>query len=66
MLEIITGLAQNIPASVDSVSTHCKDKTDKPFGVNITFSPTLAPLEYTVIVKALTDGGVKVVETAGF
>ena len=28
--------------------------------------PTLAPLQYTAIVKALIDGGVKVVETAGF
>ena len=66
MLEIITELAQNIPASLDSVSAHCKDITDKPFGVNVTFLPTLTPLEYTAIVKALIDGGVKVVETAGF
>ncbi len=39
--------------------------TDKPFGVNLTFLPSLTPPDYPGLVKAIIDGGVKVVETAG-
>ena len=39
--------------------------TDKPFGVNITFLPSLTPPDYPAIVKAVIEGGVKAVETAG-
>jgi nitronate monooxygenase len=39
--------------------------TDKPFGVNLTILPTLTPPDYPGLVKAVIDGGVKVVETAG-
>ena len=58
-LEIITGLAQNTPASLDSVTAHCKDMTDKPFGENVTLLPTLTPPEFLAIVKALVNGGVE-------
>src|SRR3546814_19560234 len=39
--------------------------TDKPFGVNLTFLPSLTPPDYPGLVKVLFDAGVKVVETAG-
>jgi NAD(P)H-dependent flavin oxidoreductase YrpB (nitropropane dioxygenase family) len=39
--------------------------TDKPFGVNLTFLPGLATPDYPGYVKAIIDGGVKAVETAG-
>jgi NAD(P)H-dependent flavin oxidoreductase YrpB (nitropropane dioxygenase family) len=39
--------------------------TDKPFGVNLTFLPSVNPPDYPGYVKAIIDGGVKVVETAG-
>src|SRR3546814_13221083 len=39
--------------------------TNKPFGVNLPFLPSLTPPEYPGLVKAIIDGGVKVVETAG-
>jgi nitronate monooxygenase len=39
--------------------------TDKPFGVNMTFLPTLTPPDYPAMFQAVIDGGVKVVETAG-
>ena len=39
--------------------------TDKPFGVNITFLPTLSSPDYPGYIKAIVDGGVKIVETAG-
>ena len=39
--------------------------TDKPFGVNLTFLPAVTPPDYPGYIKAIIDGGVKIVETAG-
>jgi nitronate monooxygenase len=39
--------------------------TDKPFAVNLTFLPSLSTPDYPGYVKAIIDGGVKIVETAG-
>ena len=39
--------------------------TDKPFGVNITFLPTLNAPDYPSLIQVIIDAGVKVVETAG-
>ncbi|MEM6410670.1 MAG: nitronate monooxygenase family protein [Pseudomonadota bacterium] len=64
-LGIITGLTQKTPEDLANEIARCKDMTDKPFGVNITFLPSLTPPDYPAIVKAVIDGGVKVVETAG-
>lgn len=64
-LGIITGLTQKTPEDLANEIAKCRDMTDKPFGVNITFLPTLNPPDYPAIVKAVIDGGVKVVETAG-
>ncbi|MEP6198933.1 MAG: nitronate monooxygenase family protein [Erythrobacter sp.] len=64
-LGIITGLTQGTPEKLANEIARCKDMTDKPFGVNITILPTLTPPDYPGIVKAVIEGGVKVVETAG-
>ena len=64
-LGIITALTQKTPEDLANEIAKCRDMTDKPFGVNITFLPTLNPPDYPAIVKAVIDGGVKVVETAG-
>lgn len=64
-LGTITGLTQKTPADLANEIARCKDMTDKPFAVNITILPTLTPPDYPGIVKAVIDGGVKVVETAG-
>lgn len=64
-LGVITGLTQKTPQDLANEIARCRDMTDKPFGVNITFLPTLNPPDYPAIVKAVIDGGVKVVETAG-
>ena len=64
-LGIITGLTQKTPADLANEIARCRDMTDKPFGVNITILPTLTPPDYPAIVKAVIEGGVKVVETAG-
>ena len=39
--------------------------TDKPFGVNLTFLPAVKPPDYPGYMRAIIDGGVKIVETAG-
>ena len=64
-LGIITALTQKTPADLANEIARCKDMTDKPFGVNITFLPSTTPPDYPGIVKAVIEGGVKVVETAG-
>ena len=64
-LGIITGLTQGTPEKLANEIARCKDMTDKPFGVNLTFLPSLAAPDYPGMVKAIIDGGVPVVETAG-
>ncbi|MEP2236132.1 MAG: nitronate monooxygenase family protein [Alteripontixanthobacter sp.] len=64
-LGIITGLTQKTPEDLANEIAKCRDMTDKPFGVNITILPALTPPDYPAIIKAVIDGGVKVVETAG-
>ena len=64
-LGTITGLTQKTPADLANEIAKCKDMTDKPFAVNLTFLPTLNPPDYPGYVKAIIQGGVKVVETAG-
>jgi len=64
-LGIITGLTQGTPEKLANEIARCKDMTDKPFGVNLTILPTLTPPDYPGLLKAVIDGGVPVVETAG-
>ena len=64
-LGIITGLTQKTPADLANEIARCKDMTDKPFGVNVTFLPSLVEFDYPAIIKAIIDGNVPVVETAG-
>ena len=64
-LGIITGLTQRTPADLSAEIAKCRAMTDKPFGVNLTFLPAVNPPDYPGYVKAIIDGGVKIVETAG-
>ncbi len=64
-LGIITGLTLGTPEKLANEIARCHDMTDKPFGVNLTILPTLTPPDYPGLVKAIIDGGVTVVETAG-
>ncbi|MDG2450816.1 MAG: nitronate monooxygenase family protein [Saprospiraceae bacterium] len=61
----ITGLTQKTAGDLANEIARCKDMTDKPFAVNLTFLPSLNPPDYPAYVKAIIEGGVKVVETAG-
>ena len=64
-LGIITALTQPSAAALADEIAKCRDLTDKPFGVNLTFLPVVNAPDYEGMVKAIIDGGVKVVETAG-
>ncbi len=64
-LGTITGLTQKTAKDLANEIARCRDMTDKPFAVNLTFLPSLAAPDYPAYVKAVIDGGVKIVETAG-
>ncbi len=64
-LGIITGLTQRTPELLANEIRRCREMTDKPFGVNLTFLPSLSSPDYPGYIKAIIDGGVKAVETAG-
>ena len=64
-LGIITALTQRTPADLANEIRRCREMTKKPFGVNLTFLPSVTPPDYPGYIKAIIDGGVKAVETAG-
>jgi nitronate monooxygenase len=64
-LGIITGLTQRTPEKLAQEIARCRDMTDKPFGVNLTFLPAVQPPDYPSFVETIINGGVRVVETAG-
>ncbi len=64
-LGIITGLTQGTPEKLANEIRRAKEMTTRPFGVNLTFLPAVTPPDYPGYIKAIIDGGVKIVETAG-
>jgi nitronate monooxygenase len=64
-LGIITALTQRTPDDLAREIARCREMTDKPFGVNLTFLPVVEAPDYAGYVRAIVEGGVKIVETAG-
>jgi len=64
-LGIITGLTQGTPENLAKEIGRCREMTNRPFGVNLTFLPAVTPPDYPGYIRAIIDGGVKIVETAG-
>jgi len=64
-LGIITGLTQKSPEALAKEIARCREMTDKPFGVNLTFLPTVTSPDYPGYIDAILEGGVRIVETAG-
>jgi nitronate monooxygenase len=64
-LGIITGLTQRTPELLAREIARCREMTDRPFGVNLTFLPAFATPPYPEYIRAIIEGGVKIVETAG-
>jgi NAD(P)H-dependent flavin oxidoreductase YrpB (nitropropane dioxygenase family) len=64
-LGIITGLTQRTPEALAKEIRRCREMTNRPFGVNLTFLPAVTPPDYPGYIRAIVEGGVKIVETAG-
>lgn len=64
-LGIITALTQRTPADLAKEIARCRTLTDQPFGVNLTFLPSVSPPDYPGYIQAIIEGGVRIVETAG-
>ena len=64
-LGIITGLTQKTPKDLANEIGRCKDMTDKPIGVNLTFLPGFEDPDYPGYIEAIVAQGVNIVETAG-
>lgn len=64
-LGIITGLTQRTPELLAKEIARCRDMTDKPFGVNLTFLPSFTAPPYPEYIAAIREGGIRIVETAG-
>ncbi|MFI4891042.1 MAG: NAD(P)H-dependent flavin oxidoreductase [Steroidobacterales bacterium] len=64
-LGIITGLTQRTPELLANEIRRCREMTDQPFGVNLTFLPIVTAPDYPGYIRAIIEGGVRIVETAG-
>ena len=64
-LGIITALSFDKPEKLAEEIDRCKKMTDKPFGVNITFLPTLRPVNYDAYIDVIIEKGIRIMETAG-
>ena len=58
-LGIITGLTQGTPENLTKEIARCREMTDKPFGVNLTFLPAVTPPDYPGFVEAIVKSGLR-------
>jgi nitronate monooxygenase len=54
------------PEDLANAVAWCRERTDRPFGVNLTILPSIMPLPYDEYREAIIESGVKIVETAGY
>jgi len=64
-LGIITALTLGSPELLAKEIALCRQMTEKPFGVNLTFLPAFSEPPYPEYIRAIIEGGVKIVETSG-
>jgi NAD(P)H-dependent flavin oxidoreductase YrpB (nitropropane dioxygenase family) len=65
-LGFITALTQPTPEDLYREILRCREMTDRPFGVNLTNLPAINPPPLAEYRRAIIEGGVKIVETAGY
>jgi NAD(P)H-dependent flavin oxidoreductase YrpB (nitropropane dioxygenase family) len=65
-LGFLTALTQPTPDELLREIERCRSMTDKPFGVNLTILPAINPPPYAEYRRAIIEGGIKIVETAGY
>ncbi|MFW6284283.1 MAG: NAD(P)H-dependent flavin oxidoreductase [Desulfosalsimonas sp.] len=61
----MTALTFPDPEDLRAEIRKCRQMTDKPFGVNLTFLPTLTPPDYPGYIRVCIEEGVRFIETAG-
>ena len=64
-LGFLTALTQPTPEGLAQEITRTRERTDRPFGVNLTILPTIKPVPYDEYMRVILESGVRVVETAG-
>lgn len=64
-LGFLTALTQPTPEALAVEIGRVRERTDRPFGVNLTLLPTINPVPYDEYMAAIVDSGVRIVETAG-
>lgn len=65
-LGFLTALTQPTPEALAKEIKRTREMTDKPFGVNLTILPAIKPPPYAEYRQAIIEGGIKIVETAGY
>ncbi len=61
----MTALSHATPEGLRDEIQKVRGITDKPFGVNLTFLPSLRPHNFPAYIQACIDEGVRFIETAG-
>ena len=61
----LTALTHPTPEGLAAEIRKTRGMTDKPFGVNLTFLPTLIPVDYDPYIDVCIDEGINFMETAG-
>jgi nitronate monooxygenase len=61
----MTALTFPDPEDLRAEIRKCRQMTDNPFGVNLTFLPTLTPPDYPAYIRVCIEEGVRFIETAG-
>lgn len=64
-LGILTALTQPTSEKLREEIERCRAMTAKPFAVNLSVLPAINPPDYAAYARAIIEGGVKIVETAG-
>jgi nitronate monooxygenase len=64
-LGILTALTLPTPEALALEIQRCRDMTDRPFGVNLTFLPSITPPPYERYLEVILRARVPVLETAG-
>jgi nitronate monooxygenase len=61
----MTALTHEQPEDLRAEIRKCREMTDKPFGVNLTFLPSLRTIDYPAYIQVCIAEGIKFIETAG-
>ncbi len=64
-LGVLTALTFETAEGLADAIARTRALTDRPFGVNLTFLPTLVPKDYGSLIDVIVDEGITIVETAG-